>query len=119
MVTVLVIDSDESMLCLLDTILQRGHNHVLRARTGADGIQAAQSRQPDVILLADRLPQMNSASVCAQLKGHIRTQNIPIILTTTASVSLDYAHQLGADHVLRKPFRLHDVEIALTTALVF
>lgn len=119
MPTVLVIENNESIIILLDTILRRGGYHMTTARSSMDGLAAARSSQPDVILLEERLPIMSGEELCLQLRSDPQTAPIPIILTTTATIQNlnGYIERTGVNVVLRKPFRPDDVLKALKAAL--
>ncbi|MAS34945.1 MAG: hypothetical protein CL610_13130 [Anaerolineaceae bacterium] len=111
MSTVLVVEANESIIILLETMLARANHQVLSARSGALGIEMAETYQPDLILIDEHLPGMAGEVVCAQLRSNPATSHIPLILSTTASVGdpLHYAQRTGADYVLPKPFRAQDL----------
>ena len=119
MKTVLVIDGDEAILMLLEMILRRSNNTVIRARTGMEGLEIAHSQRPDIIFLDDRLAHMSSEEVCLRLRNDPHTQHIPIILTSTAMIQDggDYARRVGADAFLPKPFQTKQVEAVLSGVL--
>ncbi len=111
MSTVLIIDSNDSILLLLQMMLTRAHYQVLSAADGNEGLEIAKLNQPGVILVDELLPVMPGAEVCQQLKNDPHTRHIPVILSTAALVQdpLGHAQRAGADAVLRKPFRAADV----------
>ncbi len=79
---------------------------VVTAQSGKEGIDAALSVQPDVILLDIHMPGMDGFEVCKRLKDHPATGHIPIVILT--AVKTDSRHRakalnLGADAFLTKP----------------
>lgn len=80
--------------------------HVLVAQSGADGIELAQSEQPEVILLDIIMPGMDGYQVCQKLKFDPETSHIPVIMVTaikTDSASRVRGLEMGADAFISKP----------------
>jgi putative two-component system response regulator len=63
------------------------------------------TERPDLILLEIMMPQMNSFSLCRQLKEDYRTANIPIVLTTLTDSRENRieAMEAGGSDVMVKP----------------
>ncbi len=104
---VLVVDDEINTTIMLQYIFEREGYRVERATDGISGIEIAQQRAPDLILLDILLPKMNGFEVLAILKSDERTKNIPtILITANAREPADVAHgmTLGADDYLYKPF---------------
>jgi len=101
---ILVIDDDaivtETIGILFDQELT-----VSSAETGEDGIAAARSESPDLILLDVRMPDMDGYETCRQLQGDAETAAIPIIFLTAKNDSTDEAMglELGAIDYITKP----------------
>jgi CheY-like chemotaxis protein len=67
-VDILVIEDNEDNIRLVDYVL-RAHGYAPRlATSGAEGMQLALERRPDLILLDIRMPRMDGYEVVAQLK---------------------------------------------------
>lgn len=111
MTLVLTIDDDESVLTLVEMILRRANVQAISAGNGSDGIRLAVEAQPNIILLDDTLPLMNSRAVVAALREDPATQHIPIVIFSASIDSNDpaYAQRMGGDAVLSKPFTGHDL----------
>ncbi|MBT3915898.1 MAG: diguanylate cyclase [Rhodospirillaceae bacterium] len=101
---ILVIDDDaivtETIGILFDQELT-----VLSAASGKEGIAAAQSELPDLILLDVKMPDMDGYETCRQLQGDTETAAIPIIFLTAKNESTDEAMglELGAIDYITKP----------------
>jgi len=67
--TVLIIDDDHDFVEATRAYLSRNNYEVLTAYSGADGIEKAMSRRPDVIVLDVIMPEQDGFKVCRQLKG--------------------------------------------------
>ncbi len=109
---VLIIDDEES----IQTVVQFGIQmvagwDVLTASSGSQGIQTAQTEQPDVILLDLMMPEMDGIATFKLLQSHPQTEQIPVIFLT-AQVQTSEKHQfndLGVSGVIAKPFNSLDL----------
>jgi CheY-like chemotaxis protein len=65
----------------------------------------SQARPPKLILLDLYLPNKSGLEVLREIKGDIRTQNIPVIILTTSERDADMneCRRLGADNYIVKP----------------
>ena len=82
---------------------------VLWARTGQEALDLVGSRQPQLILLDIRLPDLNGFDVCRRLRasGH----RLPILMLTARDEEMDkvLGLELGADDYIVKPYSLREV----------
>jgi DNA-binding response OmpR family regulator len=101
--TVLVIE-DEAILqtVLYDVLSDEGYD-VLQAYDGAQGLDLATSRRPDLIILDFGLPVHSGADILARLKGRDDTRWIPVIAMTGLTALLG-GGALPVDGWLPKPF---------------
>lgn len=74
----LLTDDSADVQALLQTLEQSGLQWLITA-TGADGIATAAQTLPDVMLVAQNLPDMTGVEVCRQVKQHALLHEIPII----------------------------------------
>ena len=79
---VLVVDDDPIIIRLLYPHLRRAGFEVTVASDGIQGIQAALTTQPDVILLDLQMPAGGGAGVFEALQKNVRTSLIPVIFVT-------------------------------------
>ena len=79
---------------------------VLKARSGAEGIQIAQQDHPDVILLDVMMPDMDGPKTLQALRADTNVSSIPVIFLTAKVQSSDRQRfaQMGVSAVLSKPF---------------
>ncbi len=109
--SILIIEDNEDLLQLLEEAFTPIYK-VNVATNGEDGLNKAKEYMPDIILTDIMIPRFSGLEICKQLKSHIETSHIPIILIT-ALASLEQnieGLKQGADDYITKPF---DLEILL------
>jgi CheY-like chemotaxis protein len=82
---VLLVDDEPDQVEMYHFALEHAGFAVDDAETGAAAIARAHERQPNVIVLDVRLPDMTGWDVCNALKGDPRTAHIPIVILTAAA----------------------------------
>lgn len=104
---ILLIDDEKQLNKVVQMCLHKlGGWTLLVAESGAEGLQLAESQQPDAILLDVMMPDMDGLSVLQQLRENPVTQSIPVIMFTAKVPSLieeQYA-DLGIAGIIAKPF---------------
>jgi PleD family two-component response regulator len=81
---VLIVNDQEWSTRSLESILAPSGYAVLRAYTGAKGLERALAARPDVILVGAALPDMDGLELCRALRDDGRiTPSTPIFVTTT------------------------------------
>ncbi len=103
---ILVIDDDNVIRMIVHRILERHGYEVVLATNGNEGLQAADSVSPDVILLDVNLPDIDGHEVCAKFRSQRTTFKTPIILVTASDEPEEKARGFdkGANDYLTKPF---------------
>jgi len=81
---------------------------VLQAIDGAHGLDLAQQRHPDLIIMDIQLPSMSGLDVTRNLKADDATRDIPIIATTAFALRGDEEKILasGCDGYMAKPIAI-------------
>ena len=104
--TILVVEDEEDILELVRYNLVKEGYQVIKAASGEQGLAAAMTRQPDLIVLDLMLPELDGLEVCRRLKRERRTQQIPIVMLTAKTEESDVVAglELGADDYVPKPF---------------
>jgi DNA-binding response OmpR family regulator len=107
--TILVIEDDPAIAQSLQDGLQRDGYQVLWHNNGNDGLTAARSHHPHLIILDVRLPDGSGFDVCR----HMRQEGLrqPILMLTVRSDELDkvLGLEMGADDYMTKPFSLREL----------
>jgi CheY-like chemotaxis protein len=110
---VLYIDDSQDNLFLLQRLFKRRCPDVQlhTAMTGRDGIKAAIDDQPALILLDNRLPDINGEQVLSQLAAAPATAGIPVVVLSGDSnpVTVNQLLAAGAADFLVKPFDIHQL----------
>lgn len=103
---ILVIEDEEDILALLHYNLIKEGFKVTCAQTGEDGLTAARTLDPDLIVLDLMLPGIDGLDVCRALKKDKATSAIPIVMLTAKGEEHDIITglELGADDYITKPF---------------
>jgi len=110
---ILVIEDDPDTSNLLRMYFTGLDYEVDAAGRGQQGIDLAQSRFPDLVLLDINLPDINGNVVCETLRNSPRTSHIPVIILSEKIALSDRVAGLGAgaqDYVT-KPFDLEELQL--------
>jgi two-component system, cell cycle sensor histidine kinase and response regulator CckA len=103
---VLVVDDKEENLSLLRELLQSHGYEVDEARHGADALEKARRRPPDLIVSDILMPVMDGFVLCREWKKDERLKSIPLIFHTatyTDERDRKFALSLGAEGFIVKP----------------
>lgn len=117
---VLNVDDDDTARYVKTRILRQAGFGVVEAADGAAALLLALERQPQVVVLDVRLPDISGIEVCRRLKSSAATAHQLILQTSAALVSAgDRVRGLqgGADHYLAQPFDADEL-IASVQALL-
>lgn len=113
---ILVIDDEVQIRRLLEITLGVNGYKVCEAATGKDGIVAAATRNPQLILLDLGLPDEDGQSVLKKLREWYLN---PVIILSVRNSEEDIINALdnGANDYLTKPFRTGELLARIRTAL--
>jgi len=103
---VLVVEDDRSLAEVLEYNLEKAGFEVYKAHDGRDGLNQAQLRLPDIVVLDVMLPVVDGLEVCRQLRASQENRNALIIMLTAKSEETDQlvGFSVGADDYVVKPF---------------
>jgi len=94
--TILIIEDNEQNLYLMRFLLEKHGFRVADARTGEDGIRAALSLDPSVILLDIQLPVMDGYAVAEHLRKQPTLASTPIVAVTSYAMPGDRERAIAA-----------------------
>jgi two-component system, cell cycle response regulator DivK len=77
--TILIVDDNARNRRLAADVLRHAGFDTLEAATAAEGIAAAARRQPQLILMDLRLPDLDGVQAVALLRAEPRTSHIPVV----------------------------------------
>ncbi len=103
---ILVIEDNDENRRILRLLLVNAGYEVIEAITGEDGIGAASSVRPDLILMDVQLPGLDGYEATRRIKSDPGLNAIPIIVITSYALSGDdvKAFEAGCDAYIAKPF---------------
>ena len=101
--TVLVVEDEQYILKVLETLLSADGYRVITAQNGAVARSQAFSHMPDVVLLDLGLPDTDGIRLLRELREQI---NLPVIVVSARNMEQDKVAALdnGADDYITKPF---------------
>lgn len=114
-VVVLIEDAPEIRRFLRASLVDHGYR-LVEAETGREGLQAAETRQPDVIILDLGLPDMEGLDVIRRLREWTA---VPILVLSARGQEVDKIAALdaGADDYVSKPFGVGELLARLRVLL--
>ena len=105
--TILVADDEESLLSLMEIVIEReGKYRLLLASDGEAALAIARREMPQLVIVDVSMPKLNGFEVCRQLKNDPATAKIKVVLLT-GFVQMSYREKMsevGADDMFPKPF---------------
>jgi len=105
--SILVVEDDEDLRRFIKSILTPEYEAIF-AVDGREGLEKALNEIPDFIVSDVMMPRMDGLQLLKELKSHINTCHIPVILLTakTAIESKLEGLTYGADDYITKPFNV-------------
>ena len=103
---ILTADDDKDILDILKIVLTEEGFEVIQATDGAQALELAKAKSPNMVILDYKMPKMTGIEVCVELRKDILLQHLPIILLTGKGETKDKVEGLGAgaDDYVVKPF---------------
>ena len=115
--TILVVDDEEIMREILETLLTREGYDVRVASSGAEGLEMARALPFDAAIVDIMMPGLNGIATLDELKRIDDDLNV-IIITAYASVeSAISAMKAGAFDYITKPFKNDEVIVVVRNAM--
>jgi DNA-binding NtrC family response regulator len=115
--SILVIDDEEIMREILETLLVREGYTVRLAADGAEGVELAKSLPFDAVIVDMMMPRLDGLTVLDELRKH--DEELPVIMIT-AYASMENAiaaMKKGAFDYITKPFKNDEVVVVLRNAV--
>lgn len=116
MATILVVEDEEKIGRFLELELVHEGYRVMKAVTGREGLEKAESGQADLMVLDVMLPELNGFEVLRRLR---KTSDMPVIMLTARDEVMDKVAGLdgGADDYMTKPFAIEELLARIRLAL--
>ena len=113
--TVLIVDSDNSILNYMSALLSPLYN-VETASNGKTGLDKALATLPDLVITEINLPKLDGLSMCRHLKNNFDSCHIPVMVLSvndSLQTRIDCAES-GVDMFISKPFDFKYLSIIVT-----
>ncbi len=116
---ILIVEDDLDVAEMLNAYFRVQGYEVFTVNWGEDGVRAAQTTSPDLVILDIRLPDIDGFEVAKRLRDDRRTQEIPIIFLTEKRERADrlMGFEVGADDYITKPFDVQELRLRVRNAL--
>ena len=103
---ILVIEDNEDNRRIVRDLLTNVGYEVIEAVTGQEGVTAAETQGPELILMDIQLPDFDGYEATRRIKADPNLSSIPIIAVTSYALSGDdvRAFEAGCDAYVTKPF---------------
>ncbi len=113
---ILIIDDEQMIVESVSYNLKQEGYEVLTATDGETGLELAQTKEVDLILLDLMLPGMNGMEICKIIR---QQSSVPIIMLTAKEGEIDrvLGLELGADDYVTKPFSMRELLARIKTVL--
>ncbi len=116
---ILIVEDDLDIAEMLNAYFGVQGYEVFTVNWGEDGVRAAISERPDLVILDIRLPDIDGYEVAQRLRNDRRTKEIPIIFLTEKRDRADRLRglELGADDYITKPFDVQELRLRVRNSL--
>lgn len=106
---ILVIEDNELNMELLCDVLKKEGFIVIQKYTGKEGVSAARTQLPDLVVMDISLPDIDGLEATKTLKTAPATKAIPVIALTAHAMKGDRekAIEAGCDDYLTKPIDIN------------
>jgi two-component system cell cycle response regulator DivK len=103
---ILVIEDNEDNRRIIRDLLTSAGYEVIEAVTGHEGVTAAETQDPELILMDIQLPDFDGYEATRRIKANATLSSIPIIAVTSYALSGDdvKAFEAGCDAYVTKPY---------------
>ncbi len=116
---ILIVEDDLDVAEMLNAYFRVQGYEVFTVNWGEDGVRAAQTVLPDLLILDIRLPDIDGYEVARRVRSDRRTHEIPIIFLTEKRERIDrlQGFEVGADDYITKPFDVQELRLRVRNAL--
>jgi DNA-binding response OmpR family regulator len=116
---ILIVEDDLDIAEMLNAYFRVQGYEVFTVNWGEDGVRAAQTVLPNLIILDIRLPDIDGFEVARKVRQDRRTNEIPIIFLTEKRERSDILQglEVGADDYITKPFDVQELRLRVRNSL--
>ena len=107
---VLVVEGEANLRELLCQQLEHEGYECDGVADGREGLQRARDQRFDLLVLDDKMPGLDGASICREVRTGHANRDVPILMLTASSArAASAADSSGPDAYLTKPFAIRDL----------
>jgi two-component system cell cycle response regulator DivK len=116
---VLIIEDNDKNLKLVRDVLQVNGFRTIEAMDAESGLEIADDKHPDVILMDIQLPGMDGTQALAHLRARPQTADIPVVAVTAFAMAGDAERfkAAGFDGYITKPISVREFPDQIRGAL--
>lgn len=117
---ILAVDDQEDILGILRSMLEMEGYEIVTAESGEKALAAFEKQVPDLVLADLQMPGMGGIELLERIRRYPEGGLLQVIVVTGSE---DIAETLaalaaGADEIIRKPFKLDELQIRIRNALI-
>ncbi len=103
--TILLVDDSRTVIAAFTKVLSQAGFKIISANNGLEGVSAAKSQLPDLILMDVVMPGLNGFQATRQIRKNESTSHIPIIIVSGEQQATEqfWGKRIGANAFLTKP----------------
>jgi two-component system, cell cycle response regulator DivK len=108
---ILVVEDNPLNLKLVRDVLQFAGYDVIEAHTGEEGVRAAETDRPDLVLMDLQLPGIDGTEALHRLRQGPLGRDVPVVAVTAFAMAEDRerASDAGFDGYVEKPISVRDL----------
>ncbi|MBS7565033.1 response regulator [Mucilaginibacter sp. Bleaf8] len=106
---ILILENDPDILDIMQEILNYEGFDVKPMSENDDVFKRIEEYDPDLVMIDYLLNGINGGEICAQIKKHPSTSELPVVLISAYSRVLLSLGTYGCDDFIAKPFELSDL----------
>lgn len=103
--TILIVEDNPDVLFIISDLIRK-YYRVITANNGKEALSFVYKKSPDLIISDILMPIMDGLQLCVEIKKHVVTSHIPIVLLTAIDSQEYFISSLdtGADAYITKPY---------------
>ncbi len=108
MSTILIVDDDDDVTALLDSVLTISGYRVEIAVNGIEAVERVKEVRPDLLILDLNIPFLNGYEVLNIIKANPKTKSLPVLIMShhTNAIDREEAYLDGCEAFIAKPIDL-------------
>lgn len=106
---ILIIEDDDEIREVLETVLTTNNLDVTGINRTDDILESIKEHSPDLVLTDYLLWGMNGGKICRMIKSHKDTCHIPVVLISAYHELAISLGNFGFDAFIQKPFKINSL----------